>query len=395
MSLQSKLAHALAATALVALTPAAGCAQIATPTVSAVPGAAEIPFELFRGSRIVLQGQINGIATPMILDSGAGVTTIDDDFARRIGLRGGMKITAEGAGGEQDAELFQDVALEVGNLRLSGVTVAALELEAIEKGIGRPIPVILGRELFMNSIVELDFDRNVLALSPQAGFVAPAGAAEVRLRRDGTLHYLPISIDGLPEVEAALDLGNGGTLSISKEYADATPKLAAFPSAIGFGGGVGGLHELRKTTLPNVRIGGFSFANVPADVGMRAGGPYARRANAGIQLFKPFRVTLDLGRDRLWLERSATPPLFRKDRSGLFLMLEDDHFNVLHVSPDSPAAKAGLRPGDRITAVNRQKVNSGFYASGQAEWAKEAPGTSVVLAKADGREAVLTLADYY
>ena len=46
-----------------------------------------MPFELFRENRIILNGRVNGNDTPMILDSGAGVTTIDRDFARQIGLK--------------------------------------------------------------------------------------------------------------------------------------------------------------------------------------------------------------------------------------------------------------------------------------------------------------------
>ena len=54
-------------------------------------------------------------------------------------------------------------------------------------------------------------------------FAAPAGATEVKLRREGTLHFLPISVAGLTPVEAALDLGNGGALSLSKEYHETRP----------------------------------------------------------------------------------------------------------------------------------------------------------------------------
>ena len=193
-----------------ALYPCFAVAQIAPPAVSAVPGAsADIPFELFRGSRILLTGRVNGIETPMMLDSGAGVTTLDDDFARKIGLKPGMTIQAQGAGGSEPGELVRDVTIQAGNLKLSGATVLVLDLERIEKAIGRPIPAVLGRELFMNSVIGLDFDRQLLTLSPSKGFAAPAGATEVKLKRDGTIHYLPVSIDGLPPVEAAFDLGVG------------------------------------------------------------------------------------------------------------------------------------------------------------------------------------------
>lgn len=378
------------------LYPCFAAAQIATPTVAAVPGAsADIPFELFRGSRMVLNGSVNGVETPMLLDSGAGVTTLDDDFAEKIGLKGGMPITAQGTGGDEQGRLIQDVTIQAGNLKLSGVSVLVLDLEKIEKAIGRPLPAVLGRELFVNSVIGIDFDRQLMTLSPSKGFAAPAGATEVKLRRDSTLHYLPISIDGLAPVEAALDLGNGGALSVSKEYFDANPKLAALPYAIGLGGGVGGLHEDRRTTIPTVTVAGFTLPGVPADFRSNPKGPYAGRANAGIQLFKPFHLTLDLGNDRLWLQRTGTPLSFPKDRAGMFVLLEDDHFNVLHVSPGSPAEKAGIKKGDKLTAIGGERVGPGFYASKEANWAKDPAGTHVRITKSDGQPVTLTLADYY
>ena len=45
----------------------------------------------------------------------------------------------------------------------------------------------------------------------------------------------------------------------------------------------------------------------------------------------------------LWLKPSGSEPVFTKDRAGMFVMLEDDHFNVLHVTPGSPAERAGLK----------------------------------------------------
>lgn len=382
--------------AVAALYPCLASAQIAKPTVTAIPNASpEIPFDLFRGSRIVLTARVNGVETPMMLDSGAGVTTLDDDFAKKIGLKPGMKITAQGTGGSEQGELVQDVTIEAGNLKLTGATVLVLDLEKIEKAIGRPLPAVLGRELFVNSVIGLDFDRQLLTLSPSIGFAAPAGATEVKLSKEGTLHYLPVSIDGLPPVEAALDLGNGGALSVSKEYFNANPRLAKLPYAIGLGGGVGGLHEDRRTTIPTVTIAGFTLPGVPADFRSAPKGPYAGRANAGILLFKPFHVTLDLGHDRMWLKRTSAPLDFPKDRVGMFVLLEDDHFNVLHVSPGSPADKAGLKKGDKLVAVGGEKVGPGFYASKEANWAKEPVGTKVDVTKADGQTVTVTLANYY
>jgi hypothetical protein len=387
---------ALLLAAAAGLTAQVAFPQIATPTVTAVAGRdAAIPFELYRGNRIVLSGRINGVETPMILDSGAGVTTLDTAFARKLGLTGGQKIAAQGVGGSQDAELFQDVTIEAGDLRLSGATVVAIDLTQVAKAIGRPMPVVLGRELFVNSVVSLDFDQGTLTLAPPAGFVPPAGGTEVKLKRDGTIHTMPISIGGLPPVDAAFDLGNGGAISLSKEYHEKYPLFAKLPYAVGMAGGVGGVHENKRTTLPRVDVAGFAFDAVPADLGSQPDGPYAGGANIGIQMFRPFRLIMDLGHDRIWLQRSGTPAEFAKDRAGLFTLLEGDHFNVLHVSPGSPADAAGLKKGDKLVAVNGTAIGPAFFSGSQANWARAPAGTRIEVTKSDGNKASLILADYY
>jgi hypothetical protein len=344
---------------------------------------------------MILVGRINGLETPMLLDSGAGVTTLDRAFARKLGMSGGQKITARGVGGKQEAELYQNVTIEVGNLKLGGATVVAIDLSLLEKALGRPMPVILGREVFMTSVIGIDYDRSVMTLSPAAGFQPPAGATQVELKRDGTLHYLPLSIDGLPPVMAAFDLGNGGAISLSREYQDAQPSFAKLPYSLGMSGGVGGLHESKRVSLPSVAVAGFQFQQVPAILDSNRKGPHKGQANAGIQLFRPFKLTLDLGRDRLFLQRTGKPVEFPKDRAGLFVILEDDHFKVLHVSPDGPAAKAGFRKGDRILAVNGHRVGPAFFKEVKTNWLQLPAGTSVGLTKGDGRVVNLTLADFY
>ena len=387
---------ALLLTAAAGLAAQAASPQIATPTVTAIAGrSATIPFELYRGNRMVLTARINGVETPMMLDSGAGVTTLNLSFARKIGLTGGQKIDALGTGGEQEAELYQDVTIEAGNLKLSGATVVAIDLSQIEKAIGRPIPAVLGRELFVNSVIGIDFDRSEMSLSPTQGFVAPAGATEVKLKREGSLHFIPVSLAGLPPVEAAFDLGNGGALSISKEYHEAHPEFAALPYAVSLSGGVGGVHEMKMVTVPKVEMAGFSFDSVPANLGALPDGPYEDRANVGIQMFKQFKLTLDLGHDRLWLQHNARPADFSRDRTGLFNLLENDHFNVLHVSPRSPADRAGLKKGDRLVAVSGIRVGPGFFNGPQASWMRGAPGTQVAVTKGDGAVVTVTLANYY
>ena len=227
----------------------------------------------------------------------------------------------------------------------------------------------------MNSVVGLDFDQQVLTFRRRKNFAAPAGATEVKLTREARCTSCPSRSTAFRRSTPRFDLGNGGALSLSKEYHEVRARSSAkLPYAIGLSGGVGGLHETKRVTMPKVEIGGYTFNNVPTDLGSVPDGPYEDRANAGIQLFKPFQLTLDLGHDRLWLKPTGHTPVFTKDRAGMFVMLEDDHFNVLHVTPGSPAERAGLKKGDKLVAVGGEQVGPGFYSSKRQDGRVKRPG---------------------
>ena len=76
-------------------------------------------------------------------------------------------------------------------------------------------------------------------------------------------------------------------------------------------------------------------------------------------------------------------------------MLEGDHLNVLHVTPNGPAARAGLKKGDKLVTVAGERVGPGFYTSAAANWSKEDVGSKVAVTKSDGQTVTLVLADYY
>ena len=82
-----------------------GHPPIPPPTVAFEARQGAVPFELFRGQRIFVAGQINGKQTPMMLDSGAGMTVVDRAFAERIGLKGSMTIDVRGASGKVPGQI--------------------------------------------------------------------------------------------------------------------------------------------------------------------------------------------------------------------------------------------------------------------------------------------------
>ena len=369
-----------------------GHPPIPAPTVSFSADQQIIPIELYRGNRIIAQARINGHDTPVVLDSGAGATAVDRAFARSIGLPHGTKIQAQGTGGAAEAELVSGVTLQLGAMRFEKMTVAVIDLQPVARGLGRPVNVILGREFFNSAVVSVDWTASTMKVISPKAFTPPRNARAIALGTLGPFHTVPVSIAGEPEITAMLDIGNGGAVALPRAYWEKRPDLAKLPFADSRGGGVGGLHPFRAVTLPQVAFGGRTFTNVPAELGESDEHEANRPPNVGIDMLKPFRATLDFGRSRLYLAPGDNADWIR-DRSGARFDLAGDRLKVVFVSPASPAASAGLKPGDEIVAVDGRKVDAEYYD--RADWSHGRPGTAVSLTRADGSQVTVTLADYF
>ena len=370
-----------------------GHPPIVPPTASYGESRDAIPFELFRGTRIILDGAVNGTASEMMLDSGAGMTIVDPAFAEKLGLTGGTSISVRGAAGDVPGRIVGGVTLTTGALRLTNLSVLVVDMAPISRGVGHPIAVVLGRDAFKAGIVAIDFPNRRIRFAPDAGFHAPSDAIKLPMTDKEGLPAVKLSVAGLPPVESHLDLGNGGTVLLARNYWSSQPAIAALRHAETQIGGVGGMKLARRVTLPEVEFGGIRFADVPATLNEDASALPTSGGNVGIELLKPFVVTFDSAGGALYLRRTGAVTLVEKERAGLRTELSGDRLNVVYVSPDGPAARAGLKPGDQIVAVDGAKVDSAFYD--RPDWTRRAAGQAISLAKADGAAAKVTLADYY
>jgi hypothetical protein len=164
--------------------------------------------------------------------------------------------------------------------------------------------------------------------------------------------------------------------------------------------GVAGPSASKVFTCETVNFAGLDIRGVPVTV------PATWRNDerkidspifVGLGLLSRFRIITNYPSDRIWFlptAQSQSQP-FRKDRSGIQLILEQGGLRVMHVSEGSPAAAAGWRVDEWIIAVNSRQVDTGYYNSDLYGWQYAAPGTTVTLRLDDGTERRLILQDYY
>jgi membrane-associated protease RseP (regulator of RpoE activity) len=209
------------------------------------------------------------------------------------------------------------------------------------------------------------------------------------------------TVDGI-EGEFEVDTGSRSSLTLMRPFAEAhglTEKYHATRNVI-VGYGVGGptrglLFRPETLTIGSLQlhapVGNLQIEKTGAAADPRSAG------NIGGGVWRRFTLTLDYGHQLLYLQPNddfAAPDAF--DRSGLwFERSGTDAVLVDDVLADSPAAKAGLAVGDRITAIDGTPAASLTNAALRDRF-KAAPGTVIKLSVSNGagpHEVTMILAD--
>ena len=365
-----------------------------------VEATAWLPVELLFERYIMFRGRVGGVETDILLDSGAGMTVLDDAFAKKLGLASSGALPAQGVGGTTTAGLVQGVTVELGDLKLGPMTAVTLDLSQIARRMGRDLPVILGKEVFHELVVDMDYpNARIRFLDPARFAYAGAGHRLEVMPGDDGHKLVKLAVEDLPEATYMLDTGQGGALTMFRRYTDDNGLLDGRRQTEVLGGGVGGMVTAKMARLRTVDIAGYRLADVPAAFQRQdVGGAFdtAKLAgNLGAGILNRFRVTFDYSRDRLWLEPGAAfgEPL-PQDRLGLNPHPDGGALVVDHVCPGSPAEAAGFKAGDRVTALDGQPVDAGWWKV-LARWSRLPAGAKVRLTMADGHERAVELADYY
>lgn len=356
-----------------------------------------LAFELFAGTRIFIPIVVNGHPTIAMLDSGASATVLDRRFAASLGLESQGTLTGQGGGGATAYGVVHGVDLKLGDLALNGGTAVAIDLTAVERQIGHPMPVILGGELFRDAVVELDFQGHRLAFRDPASFQAPADARAVALTPSDENQAIVAMVEGRP-ARLLFDLGNGAALSLYPRFWEQPAFSAGRRTSTTMTGGVGGMAVEKLAMVTKLTLGGGTFQDLPAALESRGSSLDARSGrldgNLGMGVLSRFHLTIDFPHARVLFAPpidAATP--FEVNHAGLTLQPGAMGSKVLHVAPASPAAAAGLRTDDVIVSVDDARV--GAQEPGTRGWLFGPVGKQLRLKLADGQVRLLTLAKYF
>ena len=361
-----------------------------------------VPLQVLPSHHIYASGEVNGHKTSMLIDTGAGLSVLNENFARRIGVRSAGKTNVKGVGGIARAGIVGGITISLGGLELHGIVALIIDLSEIEARLGHAIPVIVGRGLFDNAIVEIDYPRQRMVCHQPKEFHYDGPGETIELRRVSSgLRAAHCRVEGLPPAWFQIDTGSGSTVDVFEFYTKKHKLLEnRSPTSMRLDGGVGGFNVEPIATLRTFRFAGHELREVPVSFPHPTTGSFATKqfaGNIGGAILSRFRIFLDFGGNRMYVEPGpGVDRPFERCRVGLSTRTKDGRVEVVFVSPGSPAEKAGIRKGMVLAQVGRSRTTHPRRLRARLRRAsRRAAGRSIELHDGDGRVYRVELADYY
>ncbi len=364
-------------------------------------GGTRLPLAFSQDGKLLVEAKLDGKGPfPFVLDSG-GHAILTPATALALGLEVSGRSVSYGAGpGSTSLGYARVHSIRLGEARIEDQSVLVMPLSPVltDRGSEAPVAGILGLEVLERFAVTIDPADRTMTLQPFDSFRPPAGAAVLRLCFTNDMPLIRATLDGKRGI-FGLDTGNSGPLMLFPDWAARNGLAPYYGAGVPQSeGGEGGMFMGHMAFIRSLRTGGLTVRGrligflTPHGVGAVSNPSEA--GNLGMTVWRAFRFAFDYRSERLYLSPRPhyLPPKPAAATAGMIAVkLTPRAFSVIQVMPGGPAAKAGLKKGDRIVALDGVGANdlASLYLMKQVE--KDKVGTVLRLTLADGRTLNLAL----
>lgn len=289
-----------------------------------------------------------------LIDTGASVTLVSPELASRYGIKNPYPpetplVRVRSA--EGDTALLTPALLgkiQLDGARFEDVQALVYDLAPLSAHLGIRIDGILGFPLFRETLLTLDYPHTRVLLQRRSGHLAIPGAA-IAFNNDRKTPIIPVRI-GDQSFAALIDSGSDASLSLNPVGLQISYAVQPRPGSM-VGTLTGDRTQQVGRLASTLMIGSHALVRPVVDV-------TDELSSLGGGILKYFTVTFDQGRSQVTFSRDTNDPIPPEPRrsAGVSFTKTPAYWRVASVLPESPAAKAGVQPGDLVTRINGESV---------------------------------------
>lgn len=317
-----------------------------------------------------------------VLDTGAAMSVIGKEFARDLGLELQGNLKGVGAGGNVDVEFATIPSYSLHGVTFDRQTVAVINLAELNRLLGLPITGILGYDFLSRFVTKVDYANEYISIYEPETFSYNGDGHEAALHLKDNVFAVTATLDNEHTGSWLFDLG-ASTTSLNGAYA-CKYKFNERKGIIGMGRGAGNYFVTKRILCDSLKFADFTvdrpmiaFSYGGSDTVVTSD----QIGTLGNSLFRNFVVYCDYANERLILESGDDfNKGFPYNRSGLQLIRgKNDGIEVLYVSENTPAQKAGFIKGDILRKINGIDIDRFIGLVAINGLFKEAAGTKYTI----------------
>lgn len=304
-----------------------------------------------------------------VLDSGASMSVIDIEYAKKLNLKPQGQLKGQGAGELIDLSFVKLPSFSIPGIEFSEQTVVTTGISDIFKVMGIEIGGILGYDFLSRFVTKIDYANSKISFYDPDTFKY-SGSGEVI---DAPIHLnmfsIPITVDDKYTGKWRVDIGSN-ILSFHYPYAKENNLLDLEGEEMAFLG-AGGYNRIKYVRFKKIKIGKFVLSKPLISVPYKEmKGAFASEkfiGNAGNSLFRHFILYLNYEKQQIILEKGADfdkpfdfpgKSILPLNRQLIISVNKNEKAEVLFVKPNSNPALAGFQKGDIVIEFDGKQLSS-------------------------------------
>lgn len=350
-----------------------------------------VPFELLN-NHIYLQVRLNNRGPFRLLCDTGGANIITPEMSRQLGLKSEGALQGRGVGEKsEDVGLVKIQSVQIGDVTLDNQLFAVYPMESFSKVEGVPVNGLVGYEVFKRFVTKVDYEHSMLTFTTPATFKYTGNGTVVPFIFNDHIPQVEGAIDGMAG-KFDIDTGSRSSLDLLGPFVEKNDLVKRYNARLDAttGWGVGGAARSLVTRAKVLTLGKVEVPNPVTELTLQKKGAFSSvyvAGNVGAGVLKRFNVTFNYKDQQIIFERNANfdkPDVF--DRSGMWLNMAGDSFEVMDVVAGGPAEQAGLKVGDKIVAIDGKPSSQVSLPALRVHFKTDAPGTQVHLTIQSGGE---------